>query len=102
MIPRESKTYFGTTDTDYQGDFNHPTVEQEDVDYLLKIVNLRYPEANLTIEDIEASWAGLRPLISDAGGDYNGTVKGKSAMRILKKSSERRKIILTGNSLVQK
>ncbi|MDT2525005.1 type 1 glycerol-3-phosphate oxidase [Enterococcus raffinosus] len=77
VIPRESKTYFGTTDTDYQGDFNHPTVEQEDVDYLLKIVNRRYPEANLTIEDIEASWAGLRPLISDAGGDYNGTVKGK-------------------------
>ena len=77
VIPRESKTYFGTTDTDYQGDFNHPTVEQEDVDYLLKIVNRRYPEANLTIEDIEASWAGLRPLISDAGGDYNGTVKEK-------------------------
>jgi alpha-glycerophosphate oxidase len=77
VIPRESKTYFGTTDTDYQGDFNHPTVEQEDVDYLLKIVNRRYPEANLTIEDIEASWAGLRPLISYAGGDYNGTVKEK-------------------------
>lgn len=102
VIPRESKTYFGTTDTDYQGDFNHPTVEQEDVDYLLKIVNLRYPEANLTIEDIEASWAGLRPLISDAGGDYNGTVKGKISDENFKKSSERRKIILTGNSLVQK
>ncbi|MGG5373032.1 type 1 glycerol-3-phosphate oxidase [Enterococcus sp. AZ196] len=77
VIPRESKTYFGTTDTDYQGDFNHPTVEQEDVDYLLKIVNLRYPEANLAINDIEAAWAGLRPLISNAGGDYNGTKKEK-------------------------
>lgn len=77
VIPRESKTYFGTTDTDYHGDYNHPTVEQEDVDYLLKIVNRRYPEANLTLEDIEASWAGLRPLISDTGGDYNGTVKEK-------------------------
>lgn len=77
VIPRESKTYFGTTDTDYQGDYNHPIVEQEDVDYLLKIVNRRYPDANLTIDDIEASWAGLRPLISEAGGDYNGTVKEK-------------------------
>ncbi|MGX7219653.1 type 1 glycerol-3-phosphate oxidase [Enterococcus raffinosus] len=85
VIPRESKTYFGTTDTDYQGDFNHQTVEQEDVDYLLKIVNRRYPEANLTIEDIEASWAGLRPLISDAGGDYNGTVKGKISDENFKK-----------------
>jgi alpha-glycerophosphate oxidase len=77
VIPRESKTYFGTTDTDYQGDYNHPTVEQADVDYLLKIVNRRYPEVNLTIEDIEAAWAGLRPLISEAGGDYNGTTKEK-------------------------
>lgn len=77
VIPRESKTYFGTTDTDYQGDYNHPIVKQEDVDYLLKIVNRRYPDANLTIDDIEASWAGLRPLISEAGGDYNGTVKEK-------------------------
>jgi len=77
VIPRESKTYFGTTDTDYQGDFNHPTVEQADVDYLLKIVNRRYPKAKLTINDIEAAWAGLRPLISEAGGDYNGTKKEK-------------------------
>lgn len=77
VIPRESKTYFGTTDTDCQGDFNHPTVEQADVDYLLKIVNRRYPKAKLTINDIEAAWAGLRPLISEAGGDYNGTKKEK-------------------------
>ncbi|MDT2822646.1 type 1 glycerol-3-phosphate oxidase [Enterococcus devriesei] len=77
VIPRESKTYFGTTDTDYQGDFDHPTVEQADVDYLLKVVNHRYPEVVLTIDEIEASWAGLRPLISDASGDYNGTKKEK-------------------------
>ncbi|MEG0443563.1 MAG: type 1 glycerol-3-phosphate oxidase [Carnobacterium sp.] len=73
VIPREDKTYFGTTDTDYHGDFNHPTVTQEDVDYLLEIVNRRYPEVDLTINDIEASWAGLRPLIASNGGsDYNG------------------------------
>ncbi|SIO19066.1 glycerol 3-phosphate oxidase [Carnobacterium alterfunditum] len=73
VIPREEKTYFGTTDTDYTGDFANPTVEQEDVDYLLEIVNNRYPSAKITIDDIEASWAGLRPLISANGGlDYNG------------------------------
>ena len=62
-IPREGKTYFGTTDTDYHGDFENPTVDMEDVDYLLKIINRKYPTANLTIDDIESSWAGLRPLI---------------------------------------
>ncbi|MGO1919446.1 MAG: FAD-dependent oxidoreductase, partial [Alkalibacterium gilvum] len=34
VIPREEKTYFGTTDTDYKGDLKNPKVEQEDVDYL--------------------------------------------------------------------
>lgn len=73
VIPREEKTYFGTTDTDYKGDFSKPKVEQEDVDYLLEVVNNRYPSAGITINDIESSWAGLRPLISTNGGsDYNG------------------------------
>ncbi|MFL2105222.1 type 1 glycerol-3-phosphate oxidase [Desemzia sp. FAM 23991] len=73
VIPREEKTYFGTTDTDYKGDFAHPTVEQEDVDYLLEVVNNRYPSADIKLDDIESSWAGLRPLISSNGGsDYNG------------------------------
>lgn len=72
-IPRENKTYFGTTDTDYQGDYTDPKVTQEDVDYLLEVINHRYPEANITLEDVEASWAGLRPLlIGNAGSDYNG------------------------------
>lgn len=73
VIPREEKTYFGTTDTDYTGDFAHPTVIQEDVDYLLEVVNNRYPSADIKLDDIESSWAGLRPLISSNGGsDYNG------------------------------
>ncbi|WEV51790.1 FAD-dependent oxidoreductase [Lactobacillus sp. ESL0731] len=62
-IPREGKTYFGTTDTDFTGDYAHPTVEQSDVDYLLDIINRKYPSAHLTVDDIEASWAGVRPLI---------------------------------------
>ena len=72
-IPRENKTYFGTTDTDYHGDFTDPKVTQEDVDYLLDVINFRYPGANITINDIEASWAGLRPLLGgNSGSDYNG------------------------------
>ncbi|BDR60324.1 FAD-dependent oxidoreductase [Lactobacillus xylocopicola] len=62
-IPREGKTYIGTTDTDFTADYAHPTVEQHDVDYLLNIINKKYPSAHLTIDDIEASWAGVRPLI---------------------------------------
>lgn len=78
VLPRENKTYFGTTDTDYIGDLANPTVTQEDVDYLLDIVNNRFPEANLTLDDIESGWAGLRPLLSGNGAsDYNGGNNGK-------------------------
>lgn len=82
VLPRENKTYFGTTDTDYTGDFEHPTVTQEDVDYLLRVVNHRFPNANLSIDDIEASWAGLRPLIdSNNASDYNGGDAGRLSER---------------------
>lgn len=78
VIPRENKTYFGTTDTDYDGDFENPRVEQEDVDYLLQAVNHRFPEANITLDDIESSWAGLRPLLAgNSSSDYNGGDSGK-------------------------
>lgn len=64
VIPRAGKTYFGTTDTDYPGDLAHPTVDFEDVDYLLDVINTRFPEAQVSLNDIEASWAGLRPLLA--------------------------------------
>ncbi|HER5564888.1 type 1 glycerol-3-phosphate oxidase [Streptococcus pyogenes] len=78
VLPREEKTYFGTTDTDYTGDLEHPQVTQEDVDYLLGVVNNRFPNTNVTIDDIESSWAGLRPLLSgNSASDYNGGNSGK-------------------------
>lgn len=63
-IPREGKTYFGTTDTDYKGDLTNPRVDMNDVDYLLKIINKKYPHAHLTLADVETSWAGVRPLVA--------------------------------------
>lgn len=85
IVPRRDKTYFGTTDTDYQGDIADPKVTDEDIVYLLKAVNQRFPEAHLTNEDIEASWAGLRPLISEGKGkDPSAVSRGSS----LKESSD--------------
>lgn len=76
VIPRYGKTYFGTTDTDYKGDYKNPKVEQNDVDYLLDIINRHYPDSKIKLDDIEASWSGLRPLLSANGGsDYNGGKK---------------------------
>ena len=66
-IPRQRVTYIGTTDTPFNGDINHIPVYREDVEYLLNAANYMFPEVNLSIRDIESSWAGLRPLIFEEG-----------------------------------
>lgn len=67
IIPRGKKTYFGTTETPYSGNFVEPTITKDDIDYLLKAVNHRFPSVNLTVDDIETGWSGLRPLILEEG-----------------------------------
>lgn len=67
IIPRSSKTYFGTTDTPYDGNLIEPPITNKDINYLLEAINTRFPEVNLTMEDIETGWSGLRPLILEEG-----------------------------------
>lgn len=69
IVPRGGKTYFGTTDTPFEGSYEEPSITKDDVNYLLKAVNHRFKDANVTIQDIESSWAGLRPLIQDENND---------------------------------
>ena len=67
VIPREEKTYIGTTDTFYEGDLVSPKITTEDKNYLLKCVNDYFPESKLSLADIESGWAGLRPLVNKLG-----------------------------------
>ncbi|MFC4103279.1 glycerol-3-phosphate dehydrogenase/oxidase [Paenibacillus xanthanilyticus] len=66
-IPRDGKTYVGTTDTDYEGDPAHPRISEADRDYVLKACAFMFPDLKLTAYDVESGWAGLRPLIYEAG-----------------------------------
>ncbi|MBM7568159.1 glycerol-3-phosphate dehydrogenase/oxidase [Paenibacillus sacheonensis] len=66
-IPRAGKTYFGTTDTNYASDIANPQVTAADRTYLLEAVNAMFPGLKLGKEDVESSWAGLRPLIQQEG-----------------------------------
>jgi glycerol-3-phosphate dehydrogenase len=66
-IPRGEIVYIGTTDTNYQGSKEEPNISQEDVNYLLKAVNDMFPAINITQQDIQSSWSGLRPLIHQEG-----------------------------------
>ncbi|WP_071396218.1 glycerol-3-phosphate dehydrogenase/oxidase [Bacillus tuaregi] len=66
MIPRNGKTYVGTTDTPYKGDLIQPQMTVKDRDYLLDTIHYIFPDLNLQKCDVESSWAGVRPLIHEA------------------------------------
>jgi glycerol-3-phosphate dehydrogenase len=66
-IPRGRTTYIGTTDTDYVQDIDHVMTTQEDATYLIDAVNDSFPAVKLSLNDVESSWAGLRPLIHEEG-----------------------------------
>lgn len=66
-IPRDSKTYVGTTDTPFEGNLAQPTATAEDRDYILHAIHEMFPTLHLTAADVESSWAGVRPLIAEDG-----------------------------------
>lgn len=72
-IPRHEMVIIGTTDTDFKEDPSEVHTTKEDVDYLLKIVNEYYPNANIKEADIIASYAGVRPLVNDGSSTESKT-----------------------------
>ncbi len=68
-IPRDGKTYVGTTDTFFEEDTANPKMLAEDRDYILNSITYMFPNVKLSKEDVESSWAGVRPLIYEKGKD---------------------------------
>lgn len=68
-IPRDGKTYVGTTDTVYHGDIYNPTVDDDDQKYLVAAIQHMFPTLQIDETKIESAWAGLRPLIAEADKD---------------------------------
>lgn len=66
-IPRNGKTYVGTTDTVFEEDLKNPTTTVEDKKYLLDCIQTMFPETYVGMSDIESTWAGIRPLIHEEG-----------------------------------
>ncbi|WP_285858986.1 FAD-dependent oxidoreductase [Paenibacillus sp. MER 99-2] len=68
-VPRDGKTYVGTTDTVYTDDPAHPLISESDRDYVIHAINGMFPQMNIRAEDVESGWAGVRPLIHEEGKD---------------------------------
>jgi glycerol-3-phosphate dehydrogenase len=68
VIPWGERVIIGTTDTDYHGVIEDVRASDEDVSYVLRIVNEFFPQAAIGPKDIISTWAGLRPLIANPNG----------------------------------
>ncbi|MQS76148.1 glycerol-3-phosphate dehydrogenase/oxidase [Companilactobacillus halodurans] len=67
-IPRENKTYIGTTDTTWTKDPKEPNITATDVTYILAAANQMFDLPQyLTPDDVESGWSGVRPLIQEEG-----------------------------------
>jgi glycerol-3-phosphate dehydrogenase len=66
-IPRDGKAYVGTTDTFYNQDALNPNMTVSDRSYIINAINYMFPEVNISEQDVESCWAGLRPLIYEEG-----------------------------------
>ncbi|ASS76617.1 hypothetical protein CIG75_17690 [Tumebacillus algifaecis] len=71
LIPKGDICYVGTTDKRYAGDLLHPDVPEQEIAYLLDIVNSLRPDLLLTRADVIGIWSGVRPLVT-AGGSEEG------------------------------
>jgi glycerol-3-phosphate dehydrogenase len=65
VLPWGNLSYIGTTDTDTSEPPDDLHVSADDIVYLLRSTNARFPSARLSVDDVRASWAGLRPLLAD-------------------------------------
>ncbi len=72
-IPRHEMIIIGTTDTDFSGDPGLVGTTEEDVGYLLRVVEKYFPGARLTEDDLIASYAGVRPLVDDGASTESKT-----------------------------
>lgn len=68
--PWEGITLVGTTDLDHEGALNsEPRISGEEVAYLMAGLHHQFPMLDLTLDDIIATYAGVRPVIHSGKAD---------------------------------
>lgn len=70
ICPWEGVTLVGTTDSDYTHALDdEPGIQPEEVAYLMAVVAYRFPSLNLTLDDVIATFSGVRPVIGTGKTD---------------------------------
>ncbi|GEM_PF-11122 len=64
VIPWHGRTLIGTTDADYQGSFDDPQADEEEIRRVVESAARAFPASRLSREDVISAFAGLRPLVA--------------------------------------
>jgi glycerol-3-phosphate dehydrogenase len=64
----------GTTDIPFTGSADEVEIAQDEVDYLLRVIN-RYFEVQLTPDDVVHSFSGVRPLYDDKAANPSAVTR---------------------------
>ncbi len=64
----------GTTDREYQGDPAQVRITEEEIDYVLKVVNAHFRK-QLSRSDILHTYSGVRPLCDDESGEPSAVTR---------------------------
>ncbi len=67
VIPWGKFSIIGTTDTDYNGDYDRVSADAADVNYVIAAAQHAFPGAPLQKSDVISTYAGLRPLVMQQG-----------------------------------
>jgi glycerol-3-phosphate dehydrogenase len=89
-----SFTYIGTTDTDYEGPLDDPQCTPDDIAYLLRAINASVT-TQITDADVLGTWAGLRPLVRDAGSERTADLSRRHSVLV----APSRVVTVTGGKL---
>jgi glycerol-3-phosphate dehydrogenase len=65
LLPWDDVALLGTTDT-WSDQIDEPVVTIDEVHYLLAAANAAFPDVTLTTNDLQAVFAGVRPLVAPA------------------------------------
>ena len=87
-------TYIGTTDTDYDGPLDDPQCTPDDIAYLLRAINASVT-TQISEADVLGTWAGLRPLVRDAGSERTADLSRRHSVLV----APSRVVTVTGGKL---
>lgn len=75
VIPQRGSILVGTTETKVQEEIFDIKANEEEIEYLLDVLRSYFPKATITRDSIISTFAGVRPLAREEGGE--GAALGK-------------------------